>query len=417
MAERDIYTSEQLSKIRETLAQTLGEASGGALENLDSRFTAKEDTPTPEKSSSRSAGKAQKKQPDESIDLQTILTEDKLTKLISAISDVKDKPEDVRTLAGAILNHREVKAFHLVEALSKINKSDVELVDALVEGITSRKGVNPLIEAMRYATASPAAIKALAMGIAEQGTVNHLIRAMATAPRDQNEAEIIWTMEVIGKGSMEQILEAIKLLDPKSPGTVILSTGLVNRKEVAIEPLVRALTAAKENPKACAILAVALTRLADLTQLITLLEKYVSDDTEAAEILVAKVVLLSLRAKGRTKLMAKAAGFMRGDSMAGKILAMGIVKQGDQTQLERTYARMKSHPIGQKMAAVAIKNKLGGMKAIKLLGGAFFQVSKFEGEVRTATAEATKRYQQILTEVLQETEEGPSAKDALLDKI
>ncbi|MBF0454131.1 MAG: hypothetical protein HQL72_04840 [Magnetococcales bacterium] len=418
MAERDLYTSDQLAKIRATLQDTLGESSGGALENLDARFTAKEDAPKEEINPKASARAKKKAQEENAVaDIKELLEENKLKKMIAAVSEVKDQPDEVRTLIGAILAHPEVKAFHLVEAISKIKKDDVPLIDALVEGITSRKGVNPLIEALRHATASTNAVKALAMGIAEQGTVNHLIRAIATSPRDQPEAEIIWAMEVMGKGSMEQLLEAIKLLDPASPGTVILATGLVNRKEVAIEPLVRALTAAKENAKACSLLAVALARLADQPQLISLLEKYVSDDTEAAEILVAKLVLVSLREKGRAKLMAKATGFMRGDSMAGKILAMGIVEQGDHTQLERTFARMKSHPVGQKMAAVAIKKKLGGMKAIKLLGGVFFQLSKFEDEVRKATAEAKQRYKQITEDILQDIPPAKSAKDSLLEDI
>ena len=43
------------------------------------------------------------------------------------------------------------------------------------------------------------------------------------------------------------------------------------------------------------------------------------------------------------------------------------------------------------------------MKAIKLLGGAFFQVSKFEDEARTASSEAKKRYKEIVEGVLHET--------------
>jgi hypothetical protein len=272
----------------------------------------------------------------------------------------------------------------------------------LVDGITSKKGINPLIDALRNATGSPKAMKTLATSIAEQGSVNHLIRSIATAPQGQQEAETIWAMEIMGKGSMEQLLEAMKLLDDASPGIVILAAGLINRKEIAIEPLVRALAAAAENPKASGILAHAMTQIADETQLITMLEKYVTDDTEAAEIFVSKLVHASSKEKGRAKILSKACGFMRGESMTGKILAMGIVKQKNESQLEKAYARMKTHPVGRKMIAVAIKN-LGGMKAIKLLGGAFFQVSKFEDEARTASSEAKKRYKEIVEGVLKET--------------
>ena len=412
MAERDLYTSDQLAKIRATLENTLGDSSGNALENLDNRFVAKEDAPVDD---DNNKVRKKRKQEEETADIRILLEENKLKKMLDAVHDIKDHPDDIRMLIEAILRHKEVKAFHMVDALSKINKDNVELVEALVTGITACKGVNPLIDALRYSVASPSAIKSLAMGIAEQGTVNHLIRAIATAPRDQHDAEVIWAMEVMGKGSMEQLLEAIKLLDDNSPGTVILATGLVNRKEVAIEPLVRALTASKNNAKACSILSVALTHLADVTQLVSLLEKYVSDDTESAEILVSKLVLQSLREKGRSKVMAKVVNVMRGESMAGKILAMGIVEQGSEIQMKRAYNRMKSHPVGQRMLAVAIKNKLGGLKAVKLLGGVFFKVAKFESEVRTATAEAKKRYKDILANVLLEQEGAParSAKDDL----
>lgn len=409
MAERDIYTSDQLAKIRATLEETLGDSSSGALENLDNRFVARdsiqqeeEQKPKKKKKSAPEGGNAGEGAEDSTPDVSLILAEDKLQDMLNAVPTYKDKHDDIRALTQAILNHRDLKAFHLVDTLSKIDKSDVELVNALVAGITSRKGVNPLIEAMRHATESSDAVKALAMSVAEQGTVNHIIRAIATAPQGIRDAEIIWSMEVIGKGSVEQILEAIKLLDPTSPGAVILATGLVNRKEVSIEPLVRALAALQNNEKACSILSVALTQLADIGQLVSLLEKYVTDDTEAAEILVTKLVYLSTtsKKKGDDTMMAKVCGFMRGESLAGKILVMGIVEHGLPANLEKAYARMKAHPIGQQMAAIGIKNKVGGMKAMKLLGGAFFQTGKYEGDVRAAMAEGKRRYNEVMNDIL-----------------
>ncbi|MBF0110607.1 MAG: hypothetical protein HQL76_15670 [Magnetococcales bacterium] len=398
MAERDLYTAEQLAKIRATLQENLGDAKSHALENLDSRFAAKAD---------EVADSDKKKHKDEKVhvDVPSVLAEGNLKKMIAALGDVKDNPADCRTLVAAIIQHKEVKAFHLVEAMSKV-PGDRELVDSLVQGITARKGVNPLIDALRHAEISPSAIKLLAKGIAEQGTINHIIRAIATAPSDQPEAEIIWAMEVIGKGTMEQILEALNLLNAKSPGTVILATGLVNRKEVAIEPLVRALTSSKDNPKASAILAVELTRQADLNSLVTLLEKYISDGTAAGEIIVTRLVFRSLIERGRTKLLAKAARFVKGDSLAGKILAMGIVELGDGAEMEKAFPRLSGHPTGQKIVAVGLNSKLGGLKALRLLGGSFFKLSKFQDEASAATKEARGRYNQILKEVLGE---DPSA--------
>jgi hypothetical protein len=407
MAERGLYTAEQLAKIRATLEESLGDSSGGALENLDTRFTPKDESEeagggTREERKKEAEAKEKSEKDEESADVSIIIEEDKLKGMIAAIPDYKNNPDDMQLLASAILNHRDVKAFHLVEALGKINTDDVEMVEAFVEGITSRRGINPLIEALRFATVSPKAVKALAMGVAEQGTVNHLIRAIATAPQGQESAEIVWAMEIMGKGSMEQLLEAMKLLDNNSPGIVILATGLTNRKEVAIEPLVRALAASDGNHKACALLAASLTRLTDPAQLITLLEKYVTDDTEAAEILIAKLILSGNRLKDTAATLGKACGFMRAESMAGKMLAMGIIDQGNATQYEKSYNKMKGHPIGQKMIAIAIKNKVGGLKAMKLLGGVFFRAGKFEDEVRAANSEAKKRYKQVVEDVLKE---------------
>ncbi len=399
MADREQYTAEQLERIRATLEQSLGTESGQALENLEKRFKPKEDeVPKFAGGRKKEEEEAEKKH----VDVAALVEDGKLKKMLDALADVKDETDSIRALVAAILRHRDVKAFHLVEALSKVGH-DLELVNALVHGITSRKGVNPLIDSLRHAVISPEAMKSLAMGISEQGTVNHLIRAIATAPRNQPEAEIIWAMEVMRKAPMEQLLEAINLMDDASPGVVILATGLVNRKEVAIEPLVRALSSSKNNAKASAILALELSRLADIPALIVLLEKYISDTSEAGEILAAKLVQRSLDEKGRIKLMAKACRFMRGDSMAGKILCWGIVTQGDQTQLERAFGRLGAHPIGKKMVAMGISKKMSGLKAFKLLGKLMFQLSKFQPEVDKAMKEAQARYKWIIEEVFKES--------------
>ena len=413
MAERDMYTAEQLERIRVTLQETLGEESAQALENLKERFTpAQEESEDKEKVEKPEDEKKQ-------VDVAGLVEEGRLRKMLASMADVKEDPYSQRVLVAAILRHRDVKAFHLVDALAKV-AGDVELVNALVHGITSRKGVNPLIEALRYATASPDAMKSLAKGIADQGTSNHLIRAIATAPRNQPEAEIVWAMEVMGKGTMEQLLEAINLMDDASPGVVILATGVVNRKDVAIEPLVRALSSSKKNAKAAAILSVELTRLADIPSLITLLEKYISDATEAGEILTVKLVQRSLQERGRVKLLAKACRFMRGESMAGQILAWGIVEQGDISQLERAYGRMGSHLMGKKIIAVGLCKKVSGFRAFRLMGNEYFKNSKIQPAVNEATKKTKERYHWVLKNILGESglnESKKSAKEEVIEKL
>lgn len=423
MAERDLYTSEQLAKIRATLKEALGSLAYSALENLDQRFTAATEFPVDEGGSgmgNRRGGSISSKDDDKkpSVDLESVIHEGRLKKMLDTLAKIQNEPDQVRTLVAEILRHREVKAFHMVEAMSRVT-GDVELVNALAHGIVSHKGVNPLIDGLRHATISPDAMKSLALGVAEQGTVNHVIRAIATAPPDQPEAEIIWAMEVMGRGSMEQMLEAIKLMANDSPGTTILATGIVNRKDLAIEPLVRAITASKGNTKATSILAVALTKLADTPALVTLLEKYVTDDTDAGEILTAKLVQRSLEEKGRPKLMAKAARVMNGNSMAGKILAMGIVDQGDPIQLEMAYQRM-NHLTGKQTVAAGIAKKLSAFHALRLLGGDYFKLSKIQAVADATIKEARQRYNWIILNILGEELEPKkqvSARVALVEEL
>ncbi|MBF0212463.1 MAG: hypothetical protein HQM00_02730 [Magnetococcales bacterium] len=423
MAERDLYTSEQLAKIRATLSDALGENARQALDNLDHRFVAASDTPDLPNAKGGGGSRKPSASPEFSeekksnVDVESVIQEGRLKKMLDTLDKIQDEPAQVRTMIAEILRHREVKAFHMVDAMSKVS-GDVELVNALAHGIVSHKGVNPLIDGLRHATISPEAMKSLAMGVAEQGTINHVIRAIATAPPNQPDAEIIWAMEVMGRGTMEQMLEAIKLMSNDSPGTTILATGIVNRKEIAIEPLVRSLTATKGNAKATAILAVALTKLADTASLVTLLEKYVTDDTDAGEILTAKLVQRSIeeKDKGRPKLMAKAARVMRGNSMAGKILAMGIVQQGDPLQLETAYQRM-NHNVGKQILATGIAKKLSSLQALRLLGGDYFKLSKIQASADAAVREAKQRYEWILYNMLGEVPEAQkpvmSAREAL----
>ncbi|MBF0260709.1 MAG: hypothetical protein HQL97_02560 [Magnetococcales bacterium] len=422
MAGRDIYTQEQLDKIRDILKDALGEKAPQALDNLATRFVPAQEFP--EEPGKGAAGRKgggpaasggssyeHHEEKKSNVDVEGVIQEGKLKKMIEVLSKLQDDPAQVRTMIAEILRHPEVKAFHMVDAMSRVT-GDMELVNALAHGIVSHKGVNPLIDGLRHATISPEAMKSLAMGIAEQGTINHVIRAIATAPPDQPDAEIIWAMEVMGRGTMEQMLEAIKLMANESPGTTILATGIVNRKEVAIEPLVRSLTATKGNSKATAILAVALTKIADTAALVTLLEKYVTDDTDAGEILTAKLVQRSLEEKDKSKpkVMARAARMMRGDSMAGKILAWGLVQEGDPMQMEGAFMRI-NHVSGKQILACGIAKKLGSMKALRLLGGDYFKLSKMQAVADAATREAKQRYEWVIYTLLGEL--PPSQKPAM----
>lgn len=396
MATRDIYTADQLERIRNTLKNTLGEASDQALENLSQRFKPAQEDAGEEAKLAQMREKSEK-----NVNVDEIVASGTLSRMMDAMTLFQGEPEKQLIVVPAILAHKDIKSSHMVDALSKVG-DNVQMVEMLVEGVTALKGVNPLIEALRYATPSSNAVLALAKTIAEQGTVNHLIRTIAGAPRNQPEAEIVWAMEVMRKGSLEQMLEAINLMDDKSPGVVILATGVVNRRDVGIEPIVRALTNSKGNAKACGILAVELSQLADINALITLLEKYVSDTTEAGEILTAKLVHRCLNAKSRDKLLGKACRHMHDDSSAGRILAMGIYEQGDAEQLERAFFRMEKHPSGQKIIMLGISKKLNVIKIVRLIGKEYFQLSKQIPAIEASLKETKKRYHWVVQNILGE---------------
>ncbi|MBF0311088.1 MAG: hypothetical protein HQL56_16355 [Magnetococcales bacterium] len=398
---RDRYTAEELARIRATLENSLGNDSSQALNNLDTRFT---------------AAQAQQEESEEikenkkllgtegAVNISEVIQEGQLEKMLAALTLVLSNPPDVQTLVGAILNHPEAKSFHLVDALSKVN-ADLQLLEALVDGIVTRKGINPLIDALKFSAASPKAMKSLAMAISEQGTVNHIMRAIASAPRPQPEAEIIWTMEIMGKGGVDQILEAMKLIDAQSPGAVVLATAIVNRQEARNEHLARSLTALKDNPKAAAILTTAVAKVADVPALRSLLEKYLKDDTEAAEIAAAKLVNKCLGAIGiRSRDMAEATKFARSpDSMTGQILAIGLLKQDNEDMLAAAFNRFGANVAARKIVANAIVKKKGKLMAFPIIGKEGFNLVGNPGEIQSLTNKATERLLHILTKVLGET--------------
>ncbi|MEO5377520.1 MAG: hypothetical protein H7832_07035 [Magnetococcus sp. DMHC-6] len=419
MADRDQYSSEQLEKIRATLRQNLGQESSQALDNLNNRFV-----PSEKSEATLQAVKKKKSQEEEKqvvqVDVHAIIQEGDLKKLLDSLELVKDDGTSVRMVVAALLKHPLIKAFHMVEAMSKVSDKR-ELVEALATGMVIRKGVNPLIDALRYAVISPDAIKNLATGIAEQGTVNHIIRAIATAPRGLAEAEIIWAMEVMGKGTIEQMMEAMNLLEKDSPGVVILATGIVNRAEVTVEPLVRGLGLCKENPKAAAILAIELTRLADLTSLIMILEKHVTDATEAGEYLIVKLVQRSLDPACKQKVLSRACKSIVTPSIAGQILAMGIVEQGDPLQLERSYSRFPYNPAAKKIIGLGIFQKNGKIQSFRIMGKEVLDIIKSQGEIENSIKEARKRYHWVLQNVLGEDirteQKRSSAKEEIINQL
>ncbi|MBF0096631.1 MAG: hypothetical protein HQM04_08740 [Magnetococcales bacterium] len=402
MAQKDNYTVEQLERIRATLGTALGDKSAQALEVLETRFSAAPDVSEEDEK----LMKLREKMDNPSVDVTAIIATGRLPDMIAGLDKAKSEPDKQQRLVTAILNHKDAKPPSLVEALGKVTNRR-ELVEDLVGGIVAQRGVNPLIESLRYATISPTAYGALAKGIAEQGTVNHLIRTIATAPRGQADAELMWSMEIMRKGTLEQLLEAMNLLDDSSPGIVALASGVANRKDVGVEPMVRGLSFCKNNAKASAILALELTRVADLNAVVVILEKYISDGSDAGEILVTKLVHRTKFAKNREPLLIKACRFMRGDSMAGKILAMGLNDLNDGEKFAQAHSRLSSHLGAQKVMAVGIARKLGPIKGVSMLGKEYFKVSSYQPEVDALLKEAKQRYEWILKEVLNE---DPSAR-------
>ncbi|MEO5341530.1 MAG: hypothetical protein H7837_13610 [Magnetococcus sp. MYC-9] len=401
MASKDNYTVEQLERIRATLGSALGDKSAQALETLESRFS-----PAPELSEEdEKLLKLREKMENPTIDVNAIIATGRLDEMVAALDKTKAETGKQQRLVTAIVTHKDAKPPKLLEALGKVSEKR-DLVEDLVSGIVAQKGVNPLIDALRFATISPTAYEALAKGIAEQGTVNHLIRTIAASPRGQHDAELLWAMEIMRKGTVEQMLEAMNLLDDASPGIVALASGVANRKDVGVEQMVRGLSFCKNNTKASAILALELTRMADINAVVVILEKYISDATDAGEILVVKLVHRAKFAKAREPLLIKASRFMRGSSMAGKILAMGIYETGDPDKIIQAYNRMSGHPPAQKVMAWGLFKKLGAMKAISLLGKAYFSMSAQQAEVDEILKEARQRYAWVLQEVLGE---DPSA--------
>jgi hypothetical protein len=327
-----------------------------------------------------------------------LASEGRLQDMMDGLKRVKENKGEAKILVEAILINKQTRAFHLLEVL-KDTKQHEEIVDSLVSGIVSRKAINSLIDALSFVENSPNALRHLAEAIVATGKINQIIRAIGTAPKGLPDAEIIWTVEILSKGTLEQIMEAVKLLEVNSPGMIILVAGLVNRDDIAIESLVRAIDFTKSNPNATTLLATAIVRIADAPTIVTLLEKHISDSSYAAEILVTGLVNKSTKGRGKGKLLSKASRCMRSDSTAGQILAMGIVKQKNSEILLNSYNSMKSHQIGRKMIAVGIVDTLGKMQAMKILGSQYFKISKFREEVSAATEEASSFYQFILADL------------------
>ncbi|MBF0460207.1 MAG: hypothetical protein HQL87_02310 [Magnetococcales bacterium] len=397
MASKDNYTVEQLDRIRTTLGTALGDKSAQALEALETRFS-----PAPDISEEdEKLMKLREKMDNPTIDVDSVIATGRLDAMIGVLEKAKNEPDKQKRLVTSILGHKDAKPPRLVEALSKVSNQK-ELVEDLVAGIVAQRGVNPLIDALRHATISKTAYEALANGIAEQGTVNHMIRTIAAAPAGQPDAELLWAMEIMRKGTVEQMLEAMNLLNDSSPGVVALASGVANRKDVGVEQMVRGLSFCKNNAKASAILALELTRIADINAVVVILEKYISDATDAGEILVVKLVHRAKFARNREPLLLKATRFMRGNSMAGKILAMGIYEMGDPEKIVQAYGRMAGHPAAQKVMAWGAFRKLGALKAMSLLGKEYFRMGSQQAEVEATLKEARQRYEWVLQEVLGE---------------
>ncbi|MBF0623778.1 MAG: hypothetical protein HQL82_03120 [Magnetococcales bacterium] len=398
MSTRNQYSAEQLEQIRATLKDSLGDDSTTALDNLNNRFTPGVEAPETEKKPGRSLSKTGSSLGKVSkIDVEEVIRSGNITKMLEAVPIVLGEPNKINALIDALLKNGEVKSFHLVEALGKVHK-DKDLVERLVDGIITRKGVNPLVDSLKFAVISPKAMLDLARSLAEQGTVNHILRAIAGAPKGQDEVEIIWTMEVIGKGTIDQMLDAIKLIETSSPGTVVLATGIVNRKGTSVESMVRALGAAKENPKAATILVVPLVKKMDVPVLISLMEKYLPDKNPASEIVAAQLVNRCLGHATRSKELATAIRFARNETMTAQILAWGLVKQDKLDQILRGYNRLPSPTMAKKMLAMGVVKMKGKLMSLKELGKAGWDLTSNTAEIAKAMNETQARYKQILAQ-------------------
>ncbi|MBF0125155.1 MAG: hypothetical protein HQL60_07455, partial [Magnetococcales bacterium] len=391
------YTSAQLEQIRKTLQGSLGDAGAAqAIANLEQRFTPSENSVQQTDSNQKKPGHAGPKP----VDIGEVLASDSIEKILETLPLVKEDHE-IRPVVEALIKHPETKAFHLVDALSNVSKN-VTFVEMLVEAIVTKKGINPLIDALKYASLSSKSVTMLANSIGEQGTVTHVLRAIASAPPNQPEAEIVWAMEVIGKGGFEQINDALKLMDINSPGIVVLTTGLVNRPGVAIEHLIRPLAVIKENSQALTVLLTRLAKLVDVPQMLSLLEKHIPDNCEGAEYVAARLVNRCLASASRVKEIAMACRCMRTDSMTARILAYGVVKQGAEDQMMRAYERLPAGSTAKHMAGIGVLNKVNKLKALTLLGREGMALSKYAGEVQAAMRAAQERYQWIMANIMGE---------------
>ncbi|MBF0611937.1 MAG: hypothetical protein G8345_07585 [Magnetococcales bacterium] len=394
MAGPSRFSPEQLDKIRATLQLGLGDDSADILESLENRFgaNAPPEHAAEAESGGSDDGKSHHRVPGQ-VNVARIIQEEKVEKMLEAIPSVRDNPANLRALIVAILQHG--KAFHMVDALSKV-RSDVELVNALVHGIINKTGVNPLIDALRYAGESQLAMQALAHAICKQGTIQHIIRAIATVHKNP-EVSQIWALEVMGKGNVEQMLEALNLIDKDSNGPVILVTGIVSNKESSTEQLIRALQGCKENPKALAVVAVELAKRADTSSMVTLLDKYVSDSTDAGEIVVAKLVN-----KGRPQQIADACKHITSDSNAARILAWGVATKCALDQLLRAHRLLTTSPMARQMVGLEIVKKRGKLMAMKDLGSEVWDLVKNQAEIEAFMRKSQKRLEWVLKNQLGE---------------
>lgn len=406
MAGASRFTPEQLEKIRSTLKGNLGDDSAKVLQSLDKRFTAETDAGQEiimEDVEDETPGKPARVSGQ--INVARIIQEGKIEKMVETLGQVKENPAAIKALVNALLQGEDTKAFHLVETLSKV-RTDPELTLALVRGIVSKKGINPVIEALRHATASQEAMRLLAQNIAENGTVSHIIRAIATVHKNA-EVEVVWAMEVIAKGTVEQMLEALNLMDKESTGVIILATGIINHKEVVIGQLVQALSGCKDNAKASSIVATELARRADVNSLVTLLEKYLSDDTDAGEIVVCKLV-----EKGRILQLLEACRHISANSIAGRILATGIIQRADPEQLLKAYKMLSSNVVARQIIGLDLVKKKGKLMALRDLGKEVLDLVKNQAEIESFAKKAQKRMEWVLSNELQEAPAVPGAEAA-----
>ena len=220
------YSAEQIANIRNDLSRWLEKSATQALNDLDQVIAAQK---SEKPSEIEGAGKKNMPSPNQ-VDTKKLGS---ISKLMESLEAAQGDAEKQRELATTLINRPDIRALHFVEALEKIGE-DLPLINVLTKGLIAKGAVMPMIEGLHLVTKSNYAFKLLSRTIAQQASSNNIIRAINAAPKDHPESEITWSVVLIGKGTQGQILEAMHMMRPTSPGIIILAVGLAHHPDITL---------------------------------------------------------------------------------------------------------------------------------------------------------------------------------------